>query len=50
MVGVNDMTTEKEPVKQLPKCYGGPDLICVGTCALEPACSNHWLFTHEKMP
>jgi len=39
--------TEKEPLKKLPKCYGDPDPECVATCALEPACANHWLFNHK---
>lgn len=39
---------KKEPLKQLPKCYGDPEPECVTTCALEPACANHWLFKHKK--
>ena len=39
---------KKEPVKQLPKCYGDPEPECVTTCALEPSCANHWLFEHKR--
>ena len=49
------MIEKKYPLKELPKCFGDPEPECVLTeakreseCALEPACSNHYLFLHEK--
>lgn len=39
---------KKEPLKELPKCFGNPEPECVGKCALEPSCANDWLFKQMR--